>query len=64
MKIIFLLILLLAFSLISCAPVTISKCAEDYKYSGDKVISVYKECVAQTPERIPPLHLKHKELYE
>jgi len=63
-KIILLFILLLAFSLTSCAPVTISKCVEDYRYNGDKVISIYKECITQTPERIPPIHLRHKELYE
>lgn len=63
-KIILLFILLVALSLSSCAPVTISKCTEDYKYSGDKLINTYKECITQQPESLPPLHLRHKELYE
>ena len=49
---------------ISCAPVTISKCIKDYKYDGDKVQNEYSECITQTPEKMPPLHLKHQELYE
>lgn len=49
---------------VSCAPVTMSKCIKDYKYDGAKVLSEYSECVTQTPEQMPPLHLKHQELYE
>jgi hypothetical protein len=49
---------------VSCAPVTLTKCIEDYKYNGDKLIMKSSECVTQTPEKMPPLHLKHQELYE
>jgi hypothetical protein len=61
---IFMAVLLFAFSLMSCAPITISKCIKDYKYDGDKVSSEYTECITQTPEKTPPIHMKHQELYE
>ena len=48
----------------SCSPVTIQKCVKDYKYDGDKLKSEYTECVVQTPDKLPPLHLKHQELFE
>jgi len=50
--------------IVSCAPVTLSKCRTDYIYDGDKVQSEYRECITQTPEKMPPVHLKHQELYE
>ncbi|OQB56767.1 MAG: hypothetical protein BWX99_00389 [Deltaproteobacteria bacterium ADurb.Bin151] len=52
------------FLLMSCSPVTIQKCVKDYKYDGDKLKSEYTECVVQTPDKLPPLHLKHQELFE
>lgn len=63
-KLFFLILLLVAFSLVSCSPVTLSKCHKDYKYNGDKLISEYTECITQTPEKTTPIHLKHQELYE
>ena len=49
---------------VSCSPVTVSKCVKDYTYDGDKIQSEYRECITQTPEKMPPIHLKHQELYE
>ena len=64
-KHLFLTILILAIPLvISCSPVTLTKCIEDYSYDGDKIKSIYKECVTQTPEKLPPIHLKHQELIQ
>ena len=63
-KIIFLFLIIPITVFISCAPITISKCIKNYKYDGDKVQSEYTECVNQTPEKMPPIHLKHQELYE
>ena len=53
------------FLLMSCSPVTIQKCVKDYKYDGDKLKSEYTECVVQTPDKLPPLHLFycHKSIY-
>ena len=49
----------------ACAPVNIQKCYTDYKYGNDgKVQSEYKECITQVPERMPPIHLKHQDLYQ
>lgn len=51
--------------LASCAPVTVQKCYEEYKYTEDgKVKQRYKECITQVPEKMPPIHLKHQDLYE
>jgi hypothetical protein len=64
-KYLFLAIFILVTSLVmSCAPVTITKCIEEYRYDGDKIKSKYKECVTQTPEKMPPIHLKHQELVQ
>jgi hypothetical protein len=58
------LLLLPLLSAAACAPVTLSKCIKEYKYSGDKITSEYSECITQTPEKTTPVHLKHQELYE
>jgi hypothetical protein len=51
--------------MLSCAPVSIQKCYKEYTYGQDgKVAKEYNECVTQVPERLPPLHLKNKDLYE
>jgi predicted small secreted protein len=58
-------LLILAFSVAACSPVTIQKCQKDIKYDKDgKKLAEYTECVTQTPEKMSPLHLKHQELYE
>lgn len=49
----------------SCAPVTVQKCYEEYRYGEDgKLKQQYKECITQVPEKMPPIHLKHQDLYE
>ena len=63
-KIYFVGLLIISTIFISCAPVTISKCITDYTYDGDKVRNEYTECIGQTPEKMPPIQLKHQELYE
>ena len=57
-------VMLLCGILAACSPVTIQKCHKEYKYDGDKIKSVYTECLTQTPEKTLPIHLKHQELYE
>jgi hypothetical protein len=66
MKQTILLLLLVVFclSMISCAPVTLSKCIKEYRYTGDKLTGEYSECLTQTPEKTSPVHLKHQELYD
>jgi len=63
---IFLLVLLVfCISIMSCSPVTLSKCIKEYKYDANgKTQTEYTECLTQTPEKTAPVHLKHQELYE
>jgi hypothetical protein len=66
-KMIFLFIITSAVFLfmVACAPVNIQKCSKEYTYDKDgKLVKEYNECVTQIPERMPPLHLKNKDLYE
>jgi hypothetical protein len=57
-------VILIAFML-SCAPVSVQKCYSEFTYGQDgKVVKEYKECLTQVPERLPPVHLKNKDLYE
>jgi len=61
----FILMMFVAFTLAACAPVTVQKCYTDYKYDENgKMKQEYKECISQVPEKMPPLQLKHKDLYE
>ena len=47
----------------ACAPVLISKCQKDIVYDpAGKAIGEYTECVNQTPNSLPPVHLRHDEL--
>lgn len=62
--IIVLTLLLVAILIMACMPITIEKCTTDYTYRDDKVASEYKECITQVPEKIPPIHLKHADMYE
>ncbi len=51
--------------LVSCAPVTVQKCYEERRYGEDgKLKQKYTECITQVPEKMPPIHLKHQDLYE
>jgi len=46
-------------------PVGITKCQKDFTYLPDgKVKTEYQECISQTPEKLDPIHLKNKELYQ
>jgi len=64
-KHLFLAILILVIALVmSCSPVTLQKCIHDYSYDGDRIKSIYSECVTQTPEKLPPIHLRHQELVQ
>ena len=63
-KLFFVAMLIVMAMSISCTPVTISKCITDYNYDGDVLRKEYKECITQTPEKMPAVHLKHQELYE
>ena len=59
------ILLLCVLFLTSCAAVTVQKCYEEYRYGEDgKLKQLYKECITQVPEKMPPIHLKHQDLYE
>jgi hypothetical protein len=59
------ILLLSVLFLASCAKASIQKCYEEYRYGDDgKLKQQYKECITQEPERMPPVHLKHQDLYE
>lgn len=64
-KLYFIAMILFLFMLTACAPVTVQKCYKDYKYDeSGKIKQEYSECISQVPEKMPPLQLKHKDLYE
>ena len=64
-KLYFVAMILVSFTLVACAPVTVQKCYKDYKYDENgKLKQEYNECITQVPEKMPPLQLKHKDLYE
>lgn len=51
--------------LLSCAPVQVEKRYTEYYYDKEgKLVKEYTESVVQTPERMPPIHLKNQDLYE
>jgi hypothetical protein len=51
--------------IISCAPITCTKSYTEYTYDKDgKVAKEYTETITQVPEKMPPIHLKNKDLYE
>ena len=60
------IVLLCVLFLSSCySKVTIEKCYEEYRYGEDgKLKQQYKECITQVPEKMPPIRLKHQDLYE
>lgn len=63
----FILLMLVVFclSVISCAPIYIEKCYYETKYdAAGHEVGKYSECIKQQPESMPPIHLKHKDLYE
>ena len=63
--ILFLGVVILVAFMLSCAPVNVTKCYKEFTYGQDgKVVKEYNECVTQVPERLPPLHLRNKDLYE
>jgi hypothetical protein len=65
-KISMLLMMMSYLLLVACGtPVGIQKCYTDYNYYQDgKVKQEYKECVSQTPEKMPAINPKHKDLLE
>ncbi len=64
-KTIVLLACIAAVALAACTPVTIQKCIKEYEYGKDgKLVQEYSECISQQPEKVMPIHIKHKELYE
>jgi hypothetical protein len=49
----------------ACSPVQVSKCAKEIVYDqAGKAISEYNECVTQSPNSLPPIHLRHQELLQ
>ena len=65
-KVIFsLLLIVFAYAMCGCAPVTLQKCYTDYEYTAEgKIKQEYKECITQVPGQIPAVNPKHKDLYE
>lgn len=66
MRLFFAVCLLFGLSvLVGCAPITIDKCYEEYKYdSNGRMTSKYNECIHQIPEKMAPIHLKQTEMYQ
>ena len=64
MKKTLLLVSLLAIFAFACAPTIVSKCHTDNVYEGDKIKSIYTECITQHPGDRPNISFKHKELFD
>ena len=49
----------------ACSPVQVEKCTKEIVYDqAGKAITEYSECVRQSPNSLPPIHLRHQELLQ